>query len=52
MAYVDGFDISVMNAANQWVENIADGLLLRGLRIRWRDERGEREWTLPVFLEP
>jgi len=51
IAYVESFDISVMNRAQQWVETLADGQLPKALRIRWRDERGDREWTMPVFLE-
>lgn len=53
IAKVESFDISVMNTANQWVENLQTDSkqLPRALRVRWRDEAGEREWVFPIFLE-
>ncbi|MDQ6961107.1 MAG: type II secretion system protein [Mariprofundaceae bacterium] len=53
IANVESFDISVMNTAKQWVENWQESptQLPRALRIRWRDEGGDREWVMPIFLE-
>jgi len=54
MGKAELFEVQAMNANRQW-QNVWDakksGQLPRALRVRWRNEHGERELILPVFLE-
>ncbi len=53
MGKVKSFRVQALDDNNQWHDAWdakESGKLPRGLRARWRDEHGERELILPIFL--